>query len=162
MILSWCRYLLGKLSSRVPGYSIETRLEFDFPPRQYGDRSPDGQRVYLEGGPPNDPNKNWDGEFPPRGYVEPKATVGSICTLIEGQLLKRAKIVEASAQQVLVKVEYDDHLQAFTRRANGHWRSEGQRGSHVRRLVIGIGVTNLKRYKKWYSSEDMERGWILD
>lgn len=159
--MSWWRRVVG----RVPvaeTLSAEMRIETNWRPPVHGERSPDGRKVYLEGGPPGDPHALWTGPFPPAGHREPAASAGLDATVAHGEVLRRARVIEVSPRRLVVCLEYKRGRVGFTKRSDGAWREEGLKGHEAPRLVLGIGASNFRRFKKWYTDEEMRRGWELE
>ena len=138
----------------------ELWAEQNWPPPTHGDKSPDGRSTYLEGGPPNDPTPLWDGPFPPHCHIEPEPRAGIECTFVNGDLLRRGKIIAVQKpSRIVIRLEYVKRPDTFTLRREGCWRQRGtQGGTH---LVLGIGASNFRSRKSWYSDADIRGGWII-
>lgn len=129
---------------------------------KHGDRSPDGRKVYLEGGPPGDPHATWSGPFPPANYVEPPPTVGMPCAVVQGDVVRRAVIAVLGDRRIDARLEYKRHAVPFKRRSDGLWIEDGLKGRDAPRLVLGLSATNFKQFKKWYTDDEVRCGWVLE
>lgn len=158
--MSWWRGVVGRVPE-AGALSAELRVETNWRTPGHGERSQDGRKVYLDGGPPGDPHALWVGAFPPAGYREPAVAAGLEATVVQGEVLRRAKILEASPRRLVACLEYKRGRVGFTKRSNGIWREEGLRGEDAPRLVLGIGATNFRRFKQWYTDDEVRCGWKL-
>ncbi len=117
-------------------------------------------KLYLEGGPPDDPTPIWRGPFPLPDHVEPIPDLGMMCTITDGTVLRRARIVGMNPSTLLVAPEYGQ-LKEFSLRADGTWRDKHFRGKKGARLVIGAEASNFRLYKLWYTPKEAAGGWII-
>ena len=108
----------------------------------------------------HDGTPQWVGEFPPAGHVDPEPHVGMPATVAHAPVLRRAVVTAVERGRVQVRVEYGKRPMRFTRRKDGEYRSEGDRGSTASRLVLGIAASNLKTYKRWFSDKELAAGPI--
>jgi hypothetical protein len=155
--MSFWRNMFSKNSSIV---QVRTSIETDAVAKVSGQRSPDGKSVYLVGGPADDPHEQWQGSFPPPGYVDSDPRLGDLCTISDGTVYRRARIVACGKAEVVVRAEYSYRNEAYSQRSNGCYVQKGL-GADGPRLYFGIVATNLKSMKQWYTDRDLAGGWTI-
>ncbi len=144
-----------------PALAIETEIECQHglytSHYRPGSRSGDGRSVYLPGGPPEDVTPQWTDAFPPPGYQQPLPKKGMAATIVSGEVLRRAVVVDVSAQRLLLRVEYYRSLWEYQLDRQGRVKNIAD----GRVVILGIGASILKSYKLWYTDWDLQKGWRI-
>lgn len=152
----WRRVFLGENDASPVQATMRIETSWKQPVR--GDKA--HGKTFLPGGPPDDPTPQWFSPVPSGDYTPPEPTVGMMCTIVQGEVLRRARVLSATKRKVTVGVEYKKHALAFTRRLNGEWREVGAR-TQAALLIPGIERSNIKSFKQWYSADEISGGWKL-
>lgn len=157
--MSWWRQIFLRQSEQQDTVEIKATTQQSWNEPKRGDTA--HGKTYLPGGPSEDPTPQYNGEIPPVGFSPRNPEPGMHCTISSGDLHRRGYIIAVTKKRITARVEYSRRTWTFTKRGDGTWMEEGIRKGGAR-LIAGVGLSNIKSKKLWYTPADIAGGWKID